>query len=268
MFVILREADREKAYRYLLREPEMNLFFYGDLENHGFDSEDVTLHAVLKPDGSWDALALRYQESWLVYSDHEDFDARAVAELLREGGMKDMSGKSSVIRRIAPFFPEYMAEHMHMARLDRVRADCSVPQGVTLRLLQKEDAPAQVEIICGIAEFDRSQETPEQSRARRLRITLDDMAHGGVFIGAFADGKLVSTASTTACNSLSAMVVGVATLAPWRGKGLASAAVCAVCRESFAQGKQYLCLFYSNPAAGRIYHRLGFEDVGEYMMLK
>ena len=36
--------------------------------------------------------------------------------------------------------------------------------------------------------------------------------------------------------------------------------------ESFAAGRRYLCLFYDNPAAGRIYHALGFADVGRFGM--
>ena len=36
--------------------------------------------------------------------------------------------------------------------------------------------------------------------------------------------------------------------------------------HSFAAGRRYLCLFYDNPAAGRIYHALGFADVGRFGM--
>lgn len=43
--------------------------------------------------------------------------------------------------------------------------------------------------------------------------------------------------------------------------------VSALCRDNFAAGRQFLCLFYDNPAAGRIYHRIGFRDVGVYTIL-
>ena len=79
---------------------------------------------------------------------------------------------------------------------------------------------------------------------------------------------MVSTAQTSADNSQSAMVVAVATDKAARGKGYASNVVSALCRASFARGKQLLCLFYDNPGAGRIYHRIGFETIGRYAMLK
>jgi hypothetical protein len=30
----------------------------------------------------------------------------------------------------------------------------------------------------------------------------------------------------------------------------------------------FLCLFYDNPLAGAIYHRLGFETIGRWGMMK
>ncbi len=41
----------------------------------------------------------------------------------------------------------------------------------------------------------------------------------------------------------------------------------ALCRDCFERGKKYLCLFYDDPVAGRIYNRIGFQELGEYGML-
>ena len=95
------------------------------------------------------------------------------------------------------------------------------------------------------------------------------MAQGSkAAVGGFLNGRMISTASTSAENSESAMVVGVATAKEFRGKGYASAVVSALCKDCFARGKKYLCLFYSNPVAGRIYNRIGFQELGEYGMLR
>ena len=79
------------------------------------------------------------------------------------------------------------------------------------------------------------------------------------------DGKIISTASTTAENSLSAMVVGVASLSDYRGQGLATRTMTALCQQLLAEGRT-LCLFYDNPKAGEIYKRLGFRDIGMWRM--
>ncbi|MFP3916986.1 GNAT family N-acetyltransferase [Lysinibacillus telephonicus] len=75
------------------------------------------------------------------------------------------------------------------------------------------------------------------------------------------NGEMVTTASTTAENSRSAMVVAVATKEEFKRKGLATDCMIKLCKDLLAEGKE-LCLFYDNPEAGKIYKRLGFEDIG------
>ncbi|MNB76202.1 Acetyltransferase (GNAT) family protein [compost metagenome] len=79
------------------------------------------------------------------------------------------------------------------------------------------------------------------------------------------EGRVIATASTTAENSVSAMVISVATHPDYRGQGLASGVVSALCSELNTEGKS-LCLFYDNPKAASIYKRIGFHDVGDWTM--
>jgi GNAT superfamily N-acetyltransferase len=58
-----------------------------------------------------------------------------------------------------------------------------------------------------------------------------------------------------------AVMGGVATDEAYRGQGLASAVVGAVCERFDSAGGRLLCLGTSNPAARRIYERLGFRPV-------
>lgn len=77
---------------------------------------------------------------------------------------------------------------------------------------------------------------------------------------------MCTVAQTTAENSKSAMVVGVATRKDCRGKGLMSQCLSKLCRDVLAEGKS-LCLFYDNPKAGRVYHKLGFVSIDKWAML-
>lgn len=76
---------------------------------------------------------------------------------------------------------------------------------------------------------------------------------------------MVSTSSTTAENSLSAMVVGVAVLLGYKKKGYATKCMVKLCHQLLGEDKE-LCLFNDNPAAGVIYKRIGFQDIGFWMM--
>ena len=78
--------------------------------------------------------------------------------------------------------------------------------------------------------------------------------------------QMISTAGATAENSQSAMIVGVATLPDYRKSGLATVCVYELCKDLLAEGK-IPCLFYDNPAAGSIYRRIGFEEIGKWDMI-
>ena len=102
----------------------------------------------------------------------------------------------------------------------------------------------------------------------RIKDDLEGKKAGYKNLGVFYKDKLVSLASTSAPSEISAMVVGVASEASFRNRGLASAAVSKLVKDELSSGKRYLCLFYDNPSAGRIYKKIGFKEDGLYAMLK
>ena len=74
------ERDRAAILRYLDQEPEMNLFFFGDIENYGVDCDPVHVYANPDADG-WDFLLLQYYDFYILYSRKADYDASAAARL-------------------------------------------------------------------------------------------------------------------------------------------------------------------------------------------
>jgi predicted GNAT family acetyltransferase len=94
------------------------------------------------------------------------------------------------------------------------------------------------------------------------------LEHGEITYGLLHEGKLISVATAAAKNSRSAMVIGVCTDPEERGKGYASAVVSKLCGDCLDSGLDFMCLFYDNPAAGRIYRRIGFIETGKYTMLE
>jgi predicted GNAT family acetyltransferase len=81
------------------------------------------------------------------------------------------------------------------------------------------------------------------------------------------DGKFVSTVATTADTTINAMVIGVATIPGYRNKGYASILMTHLMDEYINKKNKSLCLFYDNPSAGKIYLRLGFKDIGSWVMM-
>ena len=172
-----------------------------------------------------------------------------------------MSGKASVVERfesmgikLGPKKSTYFAE---------LKDNHSLLKDTDLSAVKKA-AISNIDDILHvrgqISEFSQ----PPDAREKLLKV-LESNSGRTFYIE--EDRKMVSIASTTAENSISAMIVGVATLEQYRGRGYASLLVSAIAVELLSEGKA-LCLFYDNPAAGKIYKRLGFKDIGMWNMYR
>lgn len=258
------EKDRAAVLAYIEAEPEINLFIYGDVETVGVDKAPVQVWVEPGPRG-WDFLILQYFDSYILYSQNPDYHAETAAQFLRGRKVEGISGKKELLDRLAPYFPEKTCRLTYMSRCNAVVPDFGsrIPEGIQVRELGPEDLDQTLDLLRGIQEFSAAYRGEAQEREQLAQC----WKCGGMMMGAFKEGRLVSTAQTTAASSRSAMVVGVATRPEERGNGYASVVVAEICRRSFAQGREFLCLFYDNPAAGRIYHRVGFSPVGGWTMM-
>ena len=259
----LNEADRGPLMALLHTDPALNLYILGDVENFGFEQDFMELWGEFnEQDGRIIAVMLRFYGSYLPYAEGP-FDAGGFAELLKldnKAGM--LSGSSEVVRQFSEVMHFKSEKHMFFAELkgsnEAVRAASSSPGDILTATLQD------VEDICLLT--DRIEEfsgSPADSR-QTLRKALESRTGRTYFVK--KDGQAVVTASTSAENSMSAMIISVATHPDYRGQGLASRVVARLCADVLAEGKS-LCLFYNNPQAGMIYKKLGFSDIGTWSMM-
>lgn len=259
----LSEADRGPLMALLLKEPALNLFIIGDVENFGFEQDFMELWGEIgEPDGRIKAVMLRFYGSYLPYADGP-FDVEGFAEVLKESGKAEMlSGSSEVVDQFSQVLDYKSHKLMFFAELketnEPIRTAAAAPgefQVATVR---------DVEDICSltdqIEEFSGSSADSRQSLHKAL-----ESGTGRTYF-AQKDGQAVVTASTAAENSMSAMVVAVASHPDYRGQGMATRVVARLCSDVLEEGKS-LCLFYNNPQAGLIYKKLGFRDIGNWSML-
>lgn len=249
---------------YAHREPEFNLFLIGDLENYGMDSENVAVYTSDDwNEGLFPYIILNYRNNIVFYSHTVNFDAKTVAAYLSASPMKNLSGKKVLIERLIPFLKGLEIAPSYLSRLDHVV--CPPENDFPGRRLAAEDVPSIVELLLQIGEFHTMKAKTEEENCSDV---LESISHGGRMYGMFEHGRLAAVAATTAENSVSAMVVSVATLPQYRGRGYATRLVSKLCRDCLDEGMQFLCLFYDNPEAGAIYRKLGFKEIGEYAMVK
>jgi hypothetical protein len=259
MIRLLTEGDRGSAVTFLEAEPSFNLLLLGDIENFGFRSEFQQVWGDVSEDGKLRALLLKYYHSYLVYAS-ADFDLPGLARIMqKDRRMEVLSGRAETVEKFRIPLKASKIKRLHFAELDD---NALVPREIHRGRVQKATL-ADIEAIFAlkrqIREFKLSP-SAEQS----FRQTVSSGA-GRSFLIKIRD-SVVSVASTTAENSRSAMIVGVCTHPDHRNKGFATYCMTALCRELLDEGHT-LCLFYNNDAAGSIYRRLGFREIGMWSML-
>lgn len=256
----LNKNDYEVCLRLLKTRAAENLFIIGDIEVYGFEQEFQKLWGEFNESSELIAVLLKFEENYIPFA-IEEFDARAFAEIMsNDSAFKMLSGLKDITEKIEPFLniPYIRKRQMYYSKCTKLSTDTKNIDLSNVQQALPNDAVALVELLSSIPEFSESTITVE----RKLR-ELKDGSSRSFFIK--MDEKIVSIASTAAENSLSAMVVGVGTLGDYKKNGFATKCMLKLCRQLLHEGKE-LCLFYDNPAAGAIYKRIGFEDIGFWMM--
>ncbi|MFD3450186.1 GNAT family N-acetyltransferase [Microbacteriaceae bacterium 4G12] len=256
----LTEQDHEQTYAFLKQEPSFNLFLIGDIEAFGYDQEFQELWGLFGEDDSLQAVLLRYHTSFIPYTVGE-FDVTTFSKQLQNYDHVILSGKTKIVEQFENVEGIKLGNRRDMYFCECLNADyIKNEENKSVQLATLEDVDRIMELRAQIQEFRAAPQAKEM-----LKQAIETKTGRTYYIE--IDGVIVSSASTAAENSQSAMVVGVCTHPDYRGHSYASLILEQIIRDITAEGKT-LCLFYDNPAAGRIYKRLGFQDIGMWTMYR
>jgi uncharacterized protein len=256
----MTEKDHDQILTYLSEEPSINLFIIGDLEVFGYNSDFQELWAEFDEQGEIKSVLLRFYQSFIPYAKGEFNVAGYAAIMTTYQQPIYLSGKSEIVSRFEPFNELQLGK-----KQETFFAECCSPAhlletNLDIKKADLEDIDQILSLRRSIEEFqirDDAREmllTSMKSKTARSYYTEEN-------------GLMTACVSTTAENSISAMVVGVCTRKEYRKKGLATAIMQKLFKDVLEEGK-VLCLFYDNPDAGRIYKRLGFKDIGKWTMYR
>ncbi|HHX11607.1 MAG TPA: GNAT family N-acetyltransferase [Clostridiales bacterium] len=257
----LAEDDRALVMDYLSEEPSINLFIIGDIEAYGFEEDFQEVWGQFTDQDQLEGVLLRYNENHIPYFKSADFDISGFKDIiLSKKGKIFISGKESVMKRFDGILPNHEVKTMHFCELiDPTSLDLELIDS-NVKVAKEEDAKIIHDLIEQIVEFTAVDNAVERT-AHKIRTKA-----GRIYYMDNEQGEVVTVAQTTAENSKSAMVVGVATAEAYRKQGRVSRCLTTLCNDVMEEGKT-LCLFYDNPDAGKIYHKLGFKTIDNWVMV-
>ncbi|WP_017380669.1 GNAT family N-acetyltransferase [Paenisporosarcina sp. TG-14] len=256
----LQETDRQQTMQFVSQKPAENVFIIGDIEGYGFHSTIQTLWGDFNDQGDLRAVLLKYDENFIIYAP-EDFDAKGLANIINtDSSFSYLSGIEEMVNKLTPYITAQPKKPrvLYYAICETAEFLPNIPKGITIEKGRAEDAEAIIEQMKAIPEFAEGNYSVEHKQ-----MSLEKALARVYFMK--EQGTIISSASSTAENSQSAMIVGVGTLPEHQKRGLATYCMSKLCRELLAENKM-LCLFYDNPSAGAIYKRIGFVDIGKWSM--
>ncbi len=261
MIKLLKEKDRESVLEYLYKDKNFNIFPIGDIEAFGFDSVFQKIYGEFDKEGNYLSILLLYRENVIYYSHLEYFNEEYL-NLLKTMHYRYFSGKLELIDLIHPHLGNCKRQPMYFSHATKIVQDLRESQYKGRMLKTKEDCGKLYDLLATIDEFGVSKQTKEhfiESKYKSLNM--------GTTLYVEENDEFIGTVATTAETTVNAMVVGVATRKGFRKKGLATTLMLDLMDKYINEKKKDLCLFYDNPEAGKIYLRLGFENIGRWVML-
>lgn len=263
MLRLASEKDRREVLDYCLEEPNINLFIIGDIENFGFDKDFQDVWIQYNEDNIT-GIILRYHTNFIVYSKDLDMDFEEVSELLIKNDAKVISGKLSVMNRIYELIDKnynkremFFCEFRDESKLEKVSEK-------SIEIATPDDSMDIAKAYGNIKEFEGMYSNDINERYKQINNRI--ISKEGVHIFIKENDKIIAHGNTTATTTVNAMIGGIFTIPEYRNKGLGSKVVTELVKILINEGKS-ACLFFDNQEAGKIYYKLGFENIDKWCML-
>ncbi|TCP52433.1 hypothetical protein EV586_11032 [Tumebacillus sp. BK434] len=256
--VKMADGEQEAELRaFWGKDPYYGLFFSGNMRSMGLGDPMLDYWGGYVQ-GRLAAVLMRYRANWSILTQEEALDLSPMIRLAEDSGtVNTVTGRVWVVERFEQQLTRFVIEEQspsHFCTLQVERFAPAATDGV--RQAFSADGEKIRELYQGgemdylSAEIFRRRMEKEGARCYVLEAE---------------DGRLIACAMTLVETEQAAMIGTVYTHPVERGKGYASRVMSALCAALLADGKEP-CLFYSNPAAGTVYLRLGFADIGTFKM--
>ena len=255
----LTERERNLTLNFLNQEPALNLFIIGDILDYGFDSVIQTLWGAFDETNQLTGVLLRYRQNYIPYFIDDNFDLSLFASIIKQDSYaREISGAKHLIEKLLPYIDYSTHRSLYFCELKKLVPFNQVMFPVSNATLADVDSLMNMlELITEFKGIARS------TNAIKKRVLSDD---GRIYLIKNENDEVISTAGVATQTPTAAMIVSVATHPSYRGRGLVSACMTTLCEDLVNDNKRP-CLFYDNPAAGSIYHKLGFETIGMWSMV-
>lgn len=259
----LSENDRSVYLAHCLKHPDDMLPARMNIEAFGMSGSKVhAWGAFHKYTQEMAGILIRYSNTILAV-DEDGSCARGFARILdEERNIAGIRGTTAVLTGIQALLRRYQPTDWEVSQFMILRKQISL--GSETMRLARLALPGDINLL---SELYRGAGVMYRSRSS----IAEKVAEGRIWVVQEPElGRRLTRIAACALLNVegndAALIGGVYTMPEARGKGYASACTAALSVQLQQNGINP-CLFYENPAAGRVYSRLGFQHTGKWALL-
>lgn len=252
--------DLDDIFSFLSNDKLLNFFFIGDIKAFGLDAEFMPVFVNKDENNKVNCVILIYYETLLIYDPFNLITIEHLEKLVKKHNIKTINISDKIFSHYAAYFEKnskvYEVNHQELAYCDKSINDLDLSE---VKRAEYDDLEQIVESRMKIDEF----KLLTSSYQKELESYQNSYKKG--ILDPFIikkDNKVVANALVAIKTNDSVLIGGVYCLNEYRNKGYATKTVVALTNHIINDEKKTAMLFYHNPAAGRIYHRIGFIPCG------
>lgn len=257
MIRLAEKKDLPDILDYAKQNYNENLYIISDIENFMYD-KDVFSIWYDKVDDMINFILLKYRDNAIIFNENQDIDVQKVTELLKKNNIKRINGLNNSIKFLFPnLLHEYKIQKCKYCVLKNTGKKTNEED--KMESLNERNIEKVSIAMSKVPELDMTKEDSfyylKNKLEKKLPTKLLEL-----------NGNIVSFAATSTVSSLSAMIVGVFSIPNMRKKGYSTKVLTALITEIFSRNLD-CCLVYENDIAGKLYEKLGFNIIDEWIIL-
>lgn len=247
------EKDKERLLAYLKEEAVYNTFLLADIEDFGFEESFQTVY-MDEEQGEIKGVYLCFYQNFLLYCRENEVNISFLEQLFSIYIPDVVMGKTQTVQIVQRILTEHVLESRGLYLFED--ETCLEKENPEIHAAGMEDVDDIFAFLQSIDEL-RHLYTSKQMIADRIGKNC------GVHYIIRRDGKIIAHANSAAQCEATTMIGGVSTAPEARGQGLGGQVVSKLCRDILAKGKTP-CLFSIQGEEHNLYHRIGFQKIGEW----
>lgn len=232
-------------------------FLINELIDHHYEGPSFHAYGEYE-DGQLYSLLLNNFNNVTYYS-RTDRGISGYQGVLNRLTYSKLSGPSRWMKKFMPLVKVRSDSLSHMGVVRRIQARRKYPELKLHTISSEEEAGKHYDLLSSTKEYEMTATRDDyiKTEMKRLRETSDRTVYLSL------DGRMISSCGTVRESRNSAIVIGVVTHPEYRNQGYGSEVLIGLFESLLQEGK-FPYLFYSNPAARRVYKNIGMIEVCEW----